>query len=163
MAQKMRSTLLALPLALVLGSCFGRSERVSDAHRSAFSTHQFVTLMQTLADAWNRNEATPAVDCFTEDAQYSSPPDARIRRGRLELFEFFGGSTGRPRPMRMEWHHLLFDDHAQIGAGEYTFDYDVRTHGIVIVKIVNGKIGNWREYEHQSPLSWQELIGDNAF
>jgi phosphoserine phosphatase RsbU/P len=49
------------------------------------------------------------------------------------------------------------------GAGEYTFEYEIRTHGIVIVRIVNGLIANWREYEHESPLSWKEMLGANSF
>ncbi len=119
--------------------------------------------MQTVADGWNRNDAQRAVDCFTDDARYSSPPNPRIRSGRAALYEFFGGPKGRPRAMRMEWHHLVFDEESQIGVGEYTFEYEIRTHGLVIVRIVTGKIANWREYEHESPLSWKELVAGNSF
>lgn len=133
------------------------------AQSRTVSREQFMTLMQTVADGWNRNDARRAADCFAEDARYSSPPDARIRRGRATLFEFFGGPNGRPRPMRMAWHHLVFDEQTQIGMGEYTFEYDIRTHGIVIVRIVNGTIANWREYEHASPLTWEGMVGDNRF
>jgi hypothetical protein len=65
--------------------------------------------------------------------------------------------------MHMDWHHLLFDEATQIGVGEYTFEYEIRTHGLVIVRIVDGRIANWREYEHASPLSWRELVDGNAF
>ena len=65
--------------------------------------------------------------------------------------------------MNMQWHHLLFDEANQIGAGEYTFTYQVRTHGMVIVRIVNGKIANWREYEQQSPMEWERFVGANRF
>jgi len=86
-----------------------------------------------------------------------------MRQGRRSLFEFFGGAHGRPQPMHMEWHHLIFDQDQQIGAGEYTFRYNVTTHGIVIVKLQGGLISNWREYEVASPLSWKRLVGKNQF
>jgi hypothetical protein len=84
-------------------------------------------------------------------------------RGKKQLFDFFGGDKGRDQPMRMEWHHLLFDETTQIGAGEYTFTYQIRTHGVAIVRILDGKIANWREYEQVSPLPWSQFIGENHF
>jgi hypothetical protein len=120
-------------------------------------------LMDQLAEAWNTSDARRAVELFADDAVYSAPPEGRVRRGRDELFRFFGGPSGRPRPMRMEWHHLVFDEESQIGAGEYTFTYEIRTHGVVMVRIVNGKIANWREYEEASPLDWEEFMGPSRF
>jgi len=131
--------------------------------RGLLTTYEFGELMKTVAHGWNSNDARLAADRFTEDAIYSAPPDTRIRRGRKTLFEFFGGPQGRPRPMRMTWHHLAFDENSQIGFGEYTFTYDLRTHGIVIVRIVGGHIANWREYERASPLEWEQMVGDNSF
>lgn len=123
----------------------------------------FAELMNRLAGAWNRGDARAAADCFTPDARYSSPPQPRVRRGRDELFRFFGGEHGRPRPMHMKWHHLVFDDAQQIGAGEYTFEYEIRTHGIALVRIVAGRIAQWREWEHPSPRSFEALTKDNSF
>ena len=151
--------LLIVPLLLVSatppGSPMAPAGRLTGA--------EFRSLMNRLAEAWNAGDARRAVELFTQDAVYSAPPDGRVRRGRDELFRFFGGPTGRPRPMRMEWHHLLFDEASQIGAGEYTFTYDVRTHGVVMLRIVGGRIANWREYEQASPLSWEEFVGPNRF
>jgi len=65
--------------------------------------------------------------------------------------------------MHMEWHHLIFDQTQQIGTGEYTFTYNATTHGIVIVKLRDGLISNWREYEIESPLPWKQLVGKNKF
>lgn len=127
------------------------------------STADYKRLMNQLAEAWNTNEAERAVNLFADDAVYSAPPSSRVRRGRQELFSFFGGASGRPRPMKMEWHHLVFDEDSQIGAGEYTFTYEIRTHGTVMVRIVDGKIANWREYEEASPLDWAEFVGPNRF
>jgi hypothetical protein len=123
----------------------------------------FQKLIGTLTDGWNSNNARAAADCFTEDAMFSSPPDPQIWKGREALFELFGGEKGRPKTVSMLWHNLIFDPAVQIGAGEYTFTYRVRTHGMVIMKIVNGKIANWRQYGVESRLNWEEMVGDNRF
>jgi hypothetical protein len=59
----------------------------------------------------------------------------------------------------MERHHLLFYSEHQNGAGEYTFGYDVRTHGMVSVRVLNGKIANRREYERESSMGWEDSVG----
>ncbi len=123
----------------------------------------FQKLMGTLTDGWNTNNARQAADCFTEDAMFSSLPNPELRKGRQTLFQYFGGPTGRPKTMSILWHHLVFNPETQIGAGEYTFTYQVRTHGMAIVRIVNGKIANWREYEVESRLNWEEMVGENRF
>ena len=63
----------------------------------------------------------------------------------------------------MTWHHLVFDPIPQIGAREYTFEHREQTHGVVIVKLSNGLILNWREYEVEANLPWEQFIGDNKF
>ncbi|HXA66174.1 MAG TPA: nuclear transport factor 2 family protein [Bryobacteraceae bacterium] len=123
----------------------------------------FQKLIGTLTDAWDSNNPRQAADCFTQDAMFSSPPDPEIRKGRKALFEFFGGDKGRPKPVSILWHHLIFDPALQIGAGEYTFTYQVRTHGMVILRIVNGKIANWRQYEVESRMNWEEMVAENRF
>jgi SnoaL-like domain len=122
----------------------------------------FRLVMQTVADGWNRGDARRAASCFGEDAIYSGPPSPP-HRGREALYEFFGGAKGRELPMHMTWHNLVFDPAEQIGAGEYTFRYKEQTHGLVIVKMSNGLIVNWREYEVESGLPWGEFIGENQF
>ena len=153
---------MVLLLLLSLGSSANRIQSSSKAHPK-LSSSEFNQLMTKLGKAWNSNDAAQAADCFTGDALYSSPPSPHLRLGHEELFQFFGGPKGRPLPMSMEWHHLLFDEENQIGAGEYTFTYKVRTHGMVIVKIRDGKIANWREYEVETPMSWDEMVGGNRF
>ena len=126
------------------------------------SAEGFRFLMETVAEGWNRGNAQLAASCFNENAVFSGPPSPP-HRGRKELFEWFGGSKGRELPMDMKWHHILFDPAQQIGVGEFTFRYRIQTHGLVIVNISNGLIANWREYEIESPLPWDRLIGDNRF
>ena len=145
----------------VLINCGAR--KPEPGSRRHLTTNEFYQLMETGARGWNSNDARLAADRFSDNAMYSAPPDPRVRGGRETLFEFFGGPLGRPRPMQMTWHHLAFEESTQIGFGEYTFTYDLRTHGIVIVRIVGGHIANWREYEHASPLDWEQMVSDNRF
>lgn len=129
-----------------------------------FSVSQFEQLLQTVAEGWNESNARKAADCFTIDAVYIEPPDRQLYKGREALFEFFGGDAGRVDPMKMTFHHLLYNEDEQIGAGEYTFSYKGReTHGIVIVKIKSNKIHRWREYQYRSEVSWEEFVGESAF
>ena len=151
---------VAASLALAVSSASTQSTRNSS---KALTSAEFRCRMTQLANAWNRGDARAAADLFAEDAFYSSPPGPKIHEGRWDLFEWFGGSQGRPKPMRMEWHHFVFDEEEQIGAGEYTFTYEVRTHGMVLVRLRDGKISNWREYEIESPLDWSALVGKNNF
>lgn len=65
--------------------------------------------------------------------------------------------------MEMSWHHLLFDPAPQIGVAEYTFRYQIQTHGLVIVRLSNGLIVNWREYEVKSTLPWDQFVAENRF
>ena len=117
--------------------------------------------MKTVAEGWNRGDAQQAASCFSENALYSG--STIPHRGRQDLFNWFGGAKGRKLPMHMEWHHLLFDPAQQIGAGEFTFRYRMQTHGLVIVKIADGLIVNWREYEIESRLPWDRFVGENRF
>jgi ketosteroid isomerase-like protein len=124
---------------------------------------EFETLMMRLAEGWNEGDARKAAECFSEDAVYSEPPDKQLYRGRDALFKFFGGNKGRKRAMKMTWHHLIFDQEKQIGAGEFTFEYGGKVHGVAMVKIRDGRIHNWREYWYESALDWDEFVKQNAF
>ena len=119
--------------------------------------------MKTLAEGWNEGKARKAADCFTENAIYSEPPNKQLYRGREALFRFFGGKEGRKGAMQMSWHHLVFNEQTQIGAGEFTFIYGSKVHGVAMVKVEHGKISNWREYWYESSLDWKKFIGENQF
>jgi SnoaL-like protein len=124
---------------------------------------QFKLLMQTVAGGWNEGSAKKAADCYTEDAIYTEPPAKQVYAGRKALYEFFGGDKKPEPPMKMVWHHLAFDEESQTGFGEYTFQMNNRYHGIVVVKIRDGKISNWREYQYKSGLEWTEFVNKNDF
>ncbi len=153
--------LLSVLLGAVVSRSAGRAEQ-GCTPRATLDIKGFQSVMETVADGWNRGDARSAASCFAEHATYSGPPSPP-RRGREALYEFFGGAKGRDLPMHMRWHHLIFDPAQQIGAGEYTFRYKVQTHGLVIVRMANGLILNWREYEVESPLPWEQFVGDNRF
>lgn len=143
-------------LNLGFSSFNGKSQR-------EIKTVEFERLMQTVADGWNDGNARKAAECFTEDAIYTEPPDKQLYKGREALFKFFGGNEGRKSEMKMTWHHLMFNEREQIGAGEFTFEYGGKVHGMVIVKVANGQISNWREYWYESELEWEKFIGENKF
>jgi ketosteroid isomerase-like protein len=123
----------------------------------------FRALMETVAAGWNAGDARKAADCFTEDALYLEPPDKQFYAGRPALYEFFGGATKPEPPMKMTWHHLAFDEASQVGFGEYTFQMNRRYHGIVVVKIRDAKIANWREYQYESKLDWKDFVAKSPF
>ena len=49
------------------------------------------------------------------------------------------------------------------GIQEYTFAMNNQYHGIVAVKIENGQIISWREYQYQSTLDWKTFAGESEF
>lgn len=124
---------------------------------------EFVELLQRLADGWNQGNAAQAASCFAQDALYTEPPDKQYYAGRDALYQFFGGANGRAGEMNMVWHHIVFDETAQIGAGEFTFTYGETVHGVTMIKVRDGLIGNWREYWYASELPWDAFIKLNSF
>ena len=130
---------------------------------SQTTTDEFRRLMNKIAEAWNEGNAGKAAECYTEDVVYIEPPDKQVYVGRQALYDFFGGSKRPEPPMKMIWHHLAFDEDGQIGFGEYTFQMNHRYHGIVIIKMAEGQISNWREYQYRSDLTWQDFVAKSAF
>lgn len=127
------------------------------------TTEEFAKLLRTIAEAWNEGNARKAADCYTEDVIYTEPPDKQVYIGRKALYEFFGGDKKPEPPMRMSWHHISFNEGEQFGFGEYTFQGKNRYHGIVIIKIREGRVSNWREYQYKSDLEWKAFVGQNKF
>jgi len=121
----------------------------------------FRTLLETIARAWNEGDTAAALACFTDDARYTEPPDTQHYEGRQALFEFFGGDD--PPPMWMAWHTILFDRDQQMGAAEYTFKGANTYHGVVVIRLRDDLIANWREYQVRSDLDWQAFTALNPF
>ena len=121
----------------------------------------FRQLLETIAHAWNEGDTATALACFTDDARYTEPPDTQHYEGRQELFEFFGGDD--PPPMSMAWHTILFDRDQQTGAAEYTYTGANTYHGVVVIRLRDDLVANWREYQVRSDLEWQAFTALNPF
>ena len=131
---------------------------------SKLSRQDFKILLSKVAEGLNGGDARKAADCFTEDAVYMEPAEKHIYQDKNEIFEYFSGVLGREEPVHLTWHYLIFDEDAHIGTGEYTFSHQGQSrHGMVIVKIVAGKIKRWREYQYHSTETWIEFIGKSTF
>jgi limonene-1,2-epoxide hydrolase len=121
---------------------------------------EFIQLLNTLSDAWQRKDYQTAVDRFAEEIQYADPLRYSLS-GRAQLQAFFDADEGYPQ--HTIWHNIVFDQEQQVGVAEYTFDGTHRYHGAVIIKVQDGKITRWREYQHIDPRPWQEFISGAAF
>jgi SnoaL-like domain len=121
----------------------------------------FVSLMEGLADAWNRGDSRTALESFTDDAHYVEPPDEQRYEGRDQLFAFFGADD--PPPMSLAWHHLVFDPELQMGAAEYTYRATSTYHGVTLVRLRDGLIADWREYQYPSDLDWEAFSAGDRF
>ena len=124
---------------------------------------EFIELLQRLAASWNQGNAEQAAACFTQDALYTDPPDKQSYAGRDALYQFFGGANGRAGEMNMVWHHIIFDETRQLGAGEFTFTYGDTVQGVTMIKVREGLISNWREYWYVSQLPWEAFTQLNNF
>ncbi|MHA4739525.1 nuclear transport factor 2 family protein [Dyadobacter sp. MSC1_007] len=147
-----------ITLATALFLLVVRCSRISENKR--LSSEQFTDLLTQVSDGWNAGDARKAADVFAEDAIYEEPPKKQYYQGQASIFEFFGGKKGLPRPMKMNWHHIAFNEQTQIGFGEYSFAMNKQYHGIATIKIKNKKIAVWREYQYESSMDWGTFSGE---
>jgi SnoaL-like domain len=127
------------------------------------SADDFYKIMNTVAESRSEGDGAQAAEMFAEDAVYSNPAGGELRKGRAAIYKLFGGAKGSEKPRKMQWHHLLFNEQDQVGAGEFTLEGYRHLHGMVMVKVANGKISNWREYRVASNQSWDKFTGENQF
>jgi hypothetical protein len=130
--------------------------------RSRMSSADFELVLQTLREAWMAGNAQKAAECFTKSAIVSIPPSIGAV-GRDNLAPFFGGDSKHESPRQIEWHHIVFDPAQQIGAVEYTIQRRLPVHGVVMIKLSDGLIGNWRQYAIASDMPWEKFAGINVF
>src|SRR5258705_201997 len=55
------------------------------------------------------------------------------------------------------------DEAQQVGAAEYTYTGHHQYHGTVLIKVANGRITHWREYQHIDPRPWENFVGTSRF
>jgi len=121
---------------------------------------EFKDLLYSLADAWSRRDYATAANFFAEDVRYGDPTRYSFN-GRAELRAFFEDDEGYDQ--RTVWHNIVFDEEQQMAAVEYTYDGTYRYHGTVLIKVEDGKIKRWREYQHIDPREWEDLVATTAF
>ena len=116
----------------------------------------FLAVLKRVADSWRAGDAAAAADCFAEDVEYLDPYRFRFTR-RADLLPFFEPPTGGHH---VTWHSILWDDEAQTGVVEYTYEGDHRYHGAAIVRLdADGRIALWREWQHQDDeLDWDSRL-----
>lgn len=120
----------------------------------------FATALEALARAWTAKEYETAAGFFTEDIRYADP--LRYRFGsRADLLAFFQDDGGLPQST--VWHNIVFDEAQQVGAAEYTYEGNHRYHGLVLIKVNGDRFSHWREYQHISPLDWEDFCAGTVF
>jgi hypothetical protein len=121
---------------------------------------EFCELLQTLAAAWQRRDYTTAVSLFAEDVKYADPARYEFA-SRADLQAFFENDEGLEQ--QSVWHHILFDEAQQVGVAEYTYDGSWRYHGTVWIRVQDGLITHWREYQHTDPREWEDFVSGTGF
>jgi hypothetical protein len=124
------------------------------------TSEQFRSLLDQLADGWARRDYAAVARAFAPDVRYGDPTRYSFQ-DRRTLQSFFEADEGHEQ--RTVWHTVLFDEAQQIGAAEYTYDGTHRYHGVTLIRVADGKITHWREYQHIDPRPWEEFVSSTAF
>jgi hypothetical protein len=116
---------------------------------------EFVVLLDRLAAGWAAGDAESVAAEFADEVRYGDPTRYRFGR-RSELVPFFEPPPGGHSVV---WHRWLFDEAAQAGAVEYTYDGHHRYHGAALVAVdADGRIADWFEWQHLSELDWDRFV-----
>jgi hypothetical protein len=121
---------------------------------------EFDRLLADLADAWTRRDYRAVAARFAPGVAYADPVRYAFT-SRDDLLAFFENDDGLEQSVR--FHLAIFDERRGIGAAEYTYIGNHTYHGVVLVRVREGEITHWREYQHTSPLDWAAFVGDTRF
>jgi len=124
------------------------------------TSSEFRALLERLADGWRRRDYESVTAAYSEHVRYADPARYRIE-GRAALLEFFRNDDGLPQST--VWHTIVFDETQQVGAAEYTYEGTHRYHGTVLVRVADGLITHWREYQHVDQRTWEDFAGETAW
>jgi hypothetical protein len=115
-----------------------------------------VAALDRAAAGWAAGDAAAVGDAFAEDLVYVDPYRYRFER-RADLLPFF---EPPPSGHHVTWHTIVWDDAAQTGAVEYTYEGHHRYHGAAFVRLdADGRIVLWREWQHQDDdRDWDAVI-----
>ncbi|GAB4515189.1 MAG: hypothetical protein OHK0046_18330 [Anaerolineae bacterium] len=126
------------------------------------SRHEFVALMNRLAQAWGEQDTEAGVACFSPDAVYMQPPDVQLYTGHDQLRAYFGAL--QPGTY-LHYHTLWFDEDKQTGCAEFTFGMSGKPqadHGTIVVELQNGLITHWREYVQKGPADFAAFVASEG-
>lgn len=121
---------------------------------------EFAASLEALAQAWSDRDYEKAASFFAEDVRYADPLHYRFA-SRADLLRFFQDDGGYPQ--RTVWHNIVFDEERQVGAAEYTYEGTHRYHGVALIQVNGNVISRWREYQHISPLEWEDFCSGTTF
>jgi hypothetical protein len=116
---------------------------------------EFVALLATMEEGWNTSNAALVAGCFTEEVIYTDPLRYRFTH-RADLLPFFAVPEGESQTV--VWHAMVFDEAEQSGAAEYSYTGSFTYHGLALVRVRDGLISEWREYQHTSGTPWEAFI-----
>lgn len=115
---------------------------------------EFEQMLGSLAKGWAERRYEDVAAQFADDVFYADPNSYALV-DRQMLRRFFEDDGGYEQSC--VFHNFVFNEGDQLGAAEYTYEGTYRYHGTVWVKIVDGKIASWREYQHRSEKHWNEF------
>lgn len=121
---------------------------------------EFVEMLNAISESWQKRDYARAAQFFAENVRYADPLNYRFDN-RADLQKFFENDEGFEQ--KNTWHNIIFDESQQLAAVEYTYEGTHRYHGVALVKVSNGKITHWREYQHISQLDWQKFWAGTVF
>jgi hypothetical protein len=119
------------------------------------TNREFAALMERLAAAWNACDGDATAACFSDDVTYADPLRYRFT-SRADLRRFFELPAGETQTVT--FHTVLFDETQQCGAVEYTYIGTHVYHGLVLIRVDDDLVKEWREYQHVDPRPWSEFV-----
>lgn len=121
---------------------------------------EFIEMLEKISLCWRQKDYNRAASFFSHEVRYADPLNYAFQ-SRAELLDFFCADEGFEQ--KNVWHNFVFDEQTQTGAVEYTYEGTHRYHGVALVKIKNGEITHWREYQHISKLDWEVFCKGTIF
>jgi len=114
------------------------------------------TALDRAAAGWAAGDAAAVGDAFANEVEYLDPFLYHFHH-RADLLPFFEPPSGGHH---VTWHTIVWDDDAQTGAVEYTYEGHHRYHGAAIVRLdADGRIALWREWQHRDDaLDWDARL-----
>jgi hypothetical protein len=115
---------------------------------------EFRSMLDALVDGWTKGEYERVASHFADNAFYSDAFTYKFR-DRASLLAFFQDDGGEPQSC--VFHESIFDEDRQLGVAEFTYQGTYLYHGTVWISIDDEKIVSWREYQHTSEKTREEL------